>query len=402
MRGSAKACATWPWRRGLAALSLCLAALQSSAEPQRNPTPIVIGVSNVQSGPSRFLGHKLLGGSSAYFDRLNAAGGVHGRRVEMLVKDDRYEPDPAVQNTDAFIRRDKVFFLFGYVGTATLVRTLPLLVYYEKERIVNVAPFTGADPQRRPPYDRFVFNIRASYRAETRALVRYLHARGHRRIGLLEQADAYGKSGETGVAAALEEFGLRAAGIATYRRNQSLETSMEEQVRILREAGADAVIAIGVYGPCAAFIRDARRGGWEVPIANVSFVGPDILLETLREVSKAAGRDLAAGLLNSQVVPAPEAGLPLVADYRATVPAEKRGFISLEGWLNAAVVAEALRRAGPAAAREDFIRAMESLQGWDPGIGVPLAFSPTVHQGLDRVWLTRVENGRWVPADVPE
>ena len=363
-------------------------------------TPVVIGVSNVQSGPSEFLGQRLLQGSLAYFKLVNESGGVHGRKISLIVRDDKYEPIPAVQNTNELIEKDKVFFLFDYVGTPTLVRVLPLLKYYEREKIVNVAPLTGAEPQRNPPYDKFVFNIRASYREETRALVRYLHAKGYHRIGFLGQADAYGKSGEVGVTLALAELGLEIAESVTYRRNQTFETDMSSQVKILRAAGADAVIAVGVYGPCGAFIRDARMAGWNVPVANVSFVGAAEMLAKLDGTSKKVGRDLSNNLINSQVVPSPDdLRVPLVADFRARIQTENHGFITLEGWLNAVVVTEALRRAGPNATREDFIRAMESLHDWDAGLGVKLEFSPSSHQGLHKVWLTRTEQGRWVPAE---
>lgn len=367
-----------------------------------NP-PIVVGVSNVQSGPSKSLGQNLLRGSVAYFELSNERGGIFGRRISILLKDDKYEPDPAVQNTNELIEKEQSFFLFDYVGTPTLTRVLPLLKYYEKERIVNVGPFTGADPQRKPPYDKFVFNIRASYREETRALVRYFYNKGFRRIGFLGQADAYGKSGEIGVEDALAELNLKPVETVSYKRNQPFETDMTAQVRILRQAGADAVIAVGVYGPCGAFIRDARMAGWDVPVANVSFVGAEVLLGKLQETSKTSGRDLTANLVNSQVVPSPDdTRYPLVVDYRAHLAPENYGFVTLEGWLNAVVVTEALRRAGPSPSREDFIRAMESLHGWDPGLGVNLEFSSTSHQGLHRVWLTRTEKGHWVPDQVPE
>jgi len=359
---------------------------------------IIIGVSNVQSGPSQSLGQNLLRGSTAYFDLVNARGGIYGRKISIVLKDDKYEPDPAVQNTNALIQNENVFFLFDYVGTPTLTRVLPLLKYYETQEVVNVAPFTGADPQRKPPYDKFVFNIRASYREETRALVHYLYNQGHRRFGFLGQADAYGKSGEIGVSDALAELDLKLVETVSYRRNQPFETDMTAQVKILREAGADAVIAVGVYGPCGAFIRDARAAGWDAPVANVSFVGAEVLLDKLRAASKAAGKDLTANLINSQVVPSPDdTRYPLVVDYRSHLAPGNYGFVTLEGWLNAVVVTEALRRAGPSPSREDFIRAMESLHGWDLGLGVSLEFSSTNHQGLHRVWLTHTEHGRWVP-----
>jgi branched-chain amino acid transport system substrate-binding protein len=388
--------------------ALLLAQIPSSApqvpaNPAADISQIIVGVSNVQSGPSRSLGQNLLRGSAAYFDFVNERGGVYGRKISIRLKDDKYEPDPAVQNTDELIEKDQVFFLFDYVGTPTLTRTLPLLKYYEEQKIVNVAPFTGADPQRKPPYDKFVFNIRASYREETRALVRYLYDQGYRRIGFLGQADAYGKSGEIGVTDALAELNLKPIETVSYRRNQPFEADMTAQVGILQQAGVDAVIAVGVYGPCGAFVRDARMAEWNVPVANVSFVGAEVLLDELMRASKATGKDLTTNLVNSQVVPSPgDKSYPLVVDYRAHLAPENYGSVTLEGWLNAVVVTEALHRAGPSPSREDFIRAMESLHGWDPGLGITLEFSASSHQGLHRVWLTRTENGRWVPAKTRE
>jgi hypothetical protein len=162
------------------------------------------------------------------------------------------------------------------------------------------------------------------------------------------------------------------------------------------------VIAVGVYGPCAAFVRDARLAGWNVPIANVSFVGAEALLDLLNTSSRSTKTNLTAKLINSQVVPSPfDTRSTLVRSYRAHVRPADQGFTSLEGWLNAVVVVEALRRAGPRATRADFRRAMESLGGWDPGLGVKLAFSRTSHQGLRNVWLTRSEGGRWVSVEDP-
>jgi branched-chain amino acid transport system substrate-binding protein len=383
------------------ALSAATVASGGDIASPANMPAIVVGVSNVQSGPSSDLGHELVLGSQTYFDLINRRdGGIHGRRISILLKDDKYEPDPAVKNTNEFIESGEVFFLFDYVGTPTLTRTLPLLQYYQSDSIVNVAPLTGADPQRLPPYSQFVFNVRASYREETRALVRYFYAKGYRKLGILAQADAYGKSGELGVNDALAAFGLSALRTVTYRRNQPFEDDMSLQVKLLRDAGVDAVIAVGVYGPSAAFIRDARMTDWNVPIANLSFVDAVAMLAKLHEASRKAGKDLTLNLINGQVVPSPDdLSYPLVAEYRAHAAAGDATFIGLEGWLNAVIVTEALRRAGPDPSRIGFIHAMESLHGWDPGIGTALEFSPTNHQGLHRVWLTRTANGRWIPEE---
>jgi branched-chain amino acid transport system substrate-binding protein len=201
---------------------------------------------------------------------------------------------------------------------------------------------------------------------------------------------------------ALAVFGLSALRTVTYRRNQPFEDDMSPQVKLLRDAGVDAVIAVGVYGPSAAFIRDSRMSGWNVPIANLSFVDAVAMLAKLREASRKLNKDLTLNLINGQVVPSPDdLSYPLVAEYRAHTAAGDATFIGLEGWLNAVIVTEALRRAGPDPSRMGFIHAMESLHGWDPGIGTALEFSPANHQGLHRVWLTRTANGRWIPQESP-
>ena len=358
--------------------------------------PIVIGVSNVQSGPSRSIGHELLQGSMAYFRFVNSRGGIHSRQISVVLRDDRYEPEPAVQNTNELITKQHAFFLFDYVGTPTLTRVLPLLRYYRAENVVNVAPFTGAAPQRTPPYAAYVFNIRASYQEEAETLVNYLFGKGFRRIGFLGQADAYGKSGEVSVEQGLQRYGLHITASVAYRRNSGGPGSMREQMEYLRRKGVDAVVAVGVYGACGEFIREARIAHWEIPIANLSFVDAEAMLSLLQAESTAAHMDLTRKLINSQVVPLPsDSQLPLVREYLTHLEEGRAGFTSLEGWLNAVVVAEALRRAGPNPTRRDFVKAMESLHGWDPGIGHKLEFSATEHQGLHTVWLTETKAGHW-------
>ena len=285
------------WGRHLAAAALLGVLFENfccitPSVPAAELPPIVIGVSNVQSGPSSMLGQTLLLGSKAYFDLVNQHGGIRGRKIAIILKDDKYEPDPAVQNTNELIEQDKVFFLFDYVGTPTLTRVLPLLKYYEKEGIVNVAPFTGADPQRTPPYDRFVFNIRASYREETRALVRYLYHQGYRRIGFLGQADAYGKSGEIGVNAALLEYGLKIVSTVTYPRNQGLETPMTSQVKLTARSGCGSGHRGGSVWPLCRIRSRCAPERLEYPDRQCQLCRPHGYAAEAEPVVAATGRGL--------------------------------------------------------------------------------------------------------------
>ncbi|HWP35088.1 MAG TPA: ABC transporter substrate-binding protein [Thermodesulfobacteriota bacterium] len=422
-RGGKPAAPRWPARlAALAGVASLLAATAGrpavAATPGVTDQEITLGMTSAFKGHAAGLGTEIYRGAMAYFAGVNEAGGVHGRRIVIKAYDDGYEPDPAVVNTVRLIQHDRVFLLFGNVGTPTTTKVLPLLRKFERERVYLWSPFTGAQPHREPPYVQLVVNIRASYRDETAGLVRNLVQNGRRRIGIFYQDDAYGRSGQDGVTRELTRLGLKPAGEASYPRGTRYGASMAQQVAILRQAGADAVVAIGAYEACAAFIRDARNAGWQVPIANVSFVGADAMLKLLLAEGQRSGRDYTSGLVNSQVVPSyDDTSRPLVREYREAmakyaprVPEPLRdpnytpepyGFVSLEGYVNARVLVEVLKRAGRELTREGFMQVVDSLEQLDIGLGVPITFKAPGGghrpQGLDEVFFTVVRGGRWVP-----
>jgi branched-chain amino acid transport system substrate-binding protein len=386
----------------------------SASAPGMSAKEIRIGMSAAFKGTAAGLGTEFYRGAQAYYDDVNAKGGIYNRTITVIGLDDHYEPLPCVKNTIHFLEKESVFFLSNYVGTPTLTRALPVIKRYADQHVLLVGNFTGAQPQREAPYAEQVFNIRASYRQEMAALVDRFWQLGARNIGVYSQADAYGRSGTDGVSRALDARGARVAAETTYQRGARFEDDMTPAVNALRRAGADAVLCTGAYQGCGAFVRTARDLGWNVPISNVSFVGSDAMLRLLVQHGKTTGRDYTRALVNSQVVPSPDdVTLPGVVEYRGlmerhnpTLPAALRdeaympqrySFISLEGYVNARVVVEALRRAGPNPSRAAFRYALESLRGFDLGIGAALTFGPERHQGLDGVYFTRVEGERWVP-----
>jgi ABC-type branched-subunit amino acid transport system substrate-binding protein len=376
------------------------------------PDEITVGMSAAFTGPSRGLGIELYRGSMAWFDEVNEKGGVHGRKIVLRTYDDGYNPTPAIENTVKLIEQDHAFVLFDYVGTPTVTRVLPLLKRHSDESIFLFCPFTGAEPMRRPPYNEYVFNLRASYGDETKGLVDHFVAVGRTKIAVFYQIDAYGRSGWDGVREALDRHDhLRIAGEATYRRGALVTEPMRKQVDILRESGPDAVICVGAYAACAAFVRDARDAGWDIPIANVSFVGSENLLALLKQAGDASGKDYTRDLINSQVVPSPYRDLPGVEEYRRLMDkhhpalpeqADREykplpySFVGLEGFLNARLLAEVLDRVGPELRRDRLKDAAESVRDLDLGIEANVSFGPDRRQAMDKVYFTAVEGGRFV------
>ncbi len=376
--------------------------------------PIILGMSAAFKGPTRGLGIELYRGAMAYFEYINNNGGINGRKILIQAYDDGYNPIPAIKNTIKLMEEDNVFALFNYVGTPTVTRVLPILKSNSDRHFYLFFPFTGAMPHRKPPYDEFVFNLRASYEQETGGLVENFIKIGRKKIGIFYQADAYGRSGWDGVRKTLAKYNGKIVAEATYKRGAKYSDSFVKQVQILKNAGVDAIISVGAYAACAAFIRDARNMDWDVPIANVSFVGSEFMINLLLDEEKKTGRVYTKNLINSQVVPSYEdTSLPAVRQYRELMdrynpmPPEdlmekdykvlRYSFVSFEGFLNAKVMVEILKKMGSEIKRENIKNAVETLKNIDIGIDERISFSKKKHQALDRVYYTTYKNGKFVP-----
>ena len=390
--------------------------LRSQTRPPAAADAIVLGMSAAFSGASGQLGAELYRGAQAYFAEVNEKGGINGRPIVIKAIDDQYDPVRAIRNTIELIDKEHVQLLFGYVGTPTVTRVLPLIRAYGSDAPHMLFPFTGAQPHRTPPYNEYVYNLRASYLEETAGLVDNFVRVGRQKVAIFYQADAYGRSGWDGVRSALAAHHLTIAAEATYRRGTPFATSMQAQVEALRKADPDVVISIGAYAACAAFVRDAVDAGWKVPIANVSFVGSESMLELLLKQQQATGRDYAGSLVNSQVVPSYEDdSLAAVREYKALLAKHRpqlpeglgemqRGgshlsFVSLEGFLDAKLLTEVARRSKGAFDHKSLHAAFASIDKFDLGIEAEVSFAFGRTQGLNHVYYTRVDKARFVPLD---
>ena len=342
------------------------------------PRSIIIGQSAAFSGPSAQLGREFRRGAHYAFNEVNAHGGVHGRQIITLYRDDGYEPNNARNNTSLFLKRDKVFALFGYVGTATVLASLPLI---QSESAPLIAPVTGAQAIRMP-LQRLVFNLRASYHQEIALLVDYFVRFGRKAIAVVYQNDAFGLDGLRGVKTSLQQRGLMLVAAEPVERNSS--DTLEAARRIAR-AKPEAVLLISSYGTNASFIECFRRLGGSAQIANLSFVGSNALANALPP-------PLRHGIAISQVVPFPwNPRYRIVREYqRAMQISDSEGgysFSSLEGYMAAQLLIRALEKAGPALTRESLITALESLRQTDLG-DYQINISPSSHSDSSFVQLT--------------
>lgn len=383
----------------LFALLVCLGAGAAYAEDDPrtygvHPDRLVFGMATVLSGPSASLGQEMLRGVQARFDEVNAAGGVHGRRLELVAVDDGYEPGRTAPLMRELITERHVFGVVGNVGTPTAVVAVPIA---NELGVPFFGAFTGAGLLRKSPPDRWVINYRASYGEETAEMVEGLVKEvgiPPDRIAFFTQNDAYGDAGYRGGLAALRKLGFEATSRLVHGRYPRNTTHVEDGLSRILEAREPprAVIMVGAYKACARFIQLARREGLDALFVNVSFVGPEALAREL-------GPRHDDGVIVTQVVPPLDADLPALEGYRAAMKDSTHSFGSLEGYVAARALVEGVQRAGRDLDRAGFVSAIEAIRDLDLGLGVRHSLSPSEHQFSHTVWPTIIRGGQYRALD---
>jgi ABC-type branched-subunit amino acid transport system substrate-binding protein len=342
---------------------------------------IVFGQSAALKGPAAALGLGMRDGILAAFHEANDAGGVNGRKLDLISYNDDYEPELAIAKTQQLIGEGKVFALIGEVGTTTSMAVQPITT---EQGVPFIGPFTGADFLRDPSLIN-VINIRASYGQETEAWIEHLTTDlGLSRIAILYQDDSFGRAGLEGVKKALEKRGLDLVAEGTYMRGT---TAVKRALLAIRRGDPQAVVMVGAYAPCAEFIKLARMIKLDAVFVNISFVGSKPLAEEL-------GRD-GEGVVVTQVVPPPDdVNIPLVARYQRALksvnPSAEPGFVSLEGYIVGRLVVEALNHLGNSVTRAGLLSTIMDVGVFDLD-GITLSYGAGDNQGMDKVYLTVIQ-----------
>jgi len=384
-----------PWQRAWKAFAwvgvfaLWTAGTDGQTPPGVSDKEVLIGSCAALAGPSSFLGRETVIGAEAYFAMVNDEGGVHGRKLRLISSDDSYDPAKAQACWDKLMAQ-KVFAAGFFVGTPTAVKYVP---WADTNEVPLVGLFTGAQTLY-VPLRKWVINVRASYFDETREQVEGLWNTLHyKRIGVIYPDDAFGSAVLSGMQAALKTNGAEPAATASYVRQT---TQVGDAIDKVKAAHPDAVMVVGPSNTVAPILKQAHAQGWKPLFLTVSFVGTDELIEE-------AGAD-AEGVVITQVVPPYYlTDLKAVALYRRSlekyVPNARPNFVSLEGFVDAMVMVEGLKKAGKDLTREGLIHAIESLHEVDLGLGpqLKLDYGPKDHKGFDHVIPTVVRGGKAVP-----
>ncbi len=375
----------------------------ASADAGTTPGATVrFGMVSPFSGPDKELGRNMKTGIELAFAAANEAGGVHGRRLTLVALDDGNEPARTADAMRELIEKRQVFAVVGNAGTATAGAALPVAL---EHKVPFVGALGGGAGLRKDLPDHGVFVYRPGLSEETAAAVRYLvevRRIDPGEIAFFGQDDDFGQDGWSGAAQQLKTYGKDPAqAIRTiYRRNTA---DVDGAVERLRKAGPTlkGVVMVASSRAAARLVEKVLTFAPAAVFTDTSNADSAQLAEEL----VGARVPFADNVVVTQVVPLPTSRSSAVMRYRALLEkhalGEVPGALSMEGWVVGTLVVKALESAGPEADPEKLVIALEGLQGFDIGVGVPLGFSRTDHQASHKVWGTVLDKaGAWRQIDL--
>ena len=311
-------------------------------------------------------------GAKLYIDSINAKGGVHGQKIELISLDDKFDPKLAAENARKLIEERNVLALFLNRGTPHTEAIIPILDQYG---VALIAPSTGAMVLHRP-VRKHVFNVRATYQREAEKAMTHLTSMGISRIAVVLADDSFGADGLEGAKKGLAAAQLKP--VVEEKFNRAKPDFGPIAPKIIK-ADTQAILMVASGQAVVDGIRAFRAAGSAAQIVTLSNNASGGFIKSL-------GAD-ARGVIVTQVFPSERAvAYPMVKEAQDLIKAKKQGGelspAMLEGYAAAKVLVEALRRAGPKPTREKIQTALETMRKFDLG-GLELSFSPEHHTGLD-------------------
>ncbi len=374
----------------------------AASDPQRTGVTadtILIGQWGPQTGPAALWG-SVARGTDAYFQMINAAGGIHGRKLKLLIRDDSYVPSKTKAAAMELADKEGVFAFVGGVGTAT---GMAVKDYLAEKKIPWIGPASGSSKWATDG-NRYLFSLYPTYSTEAKALVRYLvDTAGKKKIAFLYQNDDFGKEGLEAARAELTAKGLSlVAEVSTEIADQDLGSHILK----LKQAEPDAVILFVLPKQGAIALGTAAKLGFRPQWASASVLSDAPLMHQITQ-------GLWDGVIFNCILALPDSDNPRMPEYKkayetyalAANPKEQFGVFFLAGFLFAEPLVEALRQVGPDLTREKLVDALEKLDKWNGGIGHDITFGPKERQGQKAVLIAKCEGGKavqvsdWISAE---
>ena len=370
------------------AAALALGATAASAQSQGvTDKEIVIGSMQDLSGPIVAFSKQLKLGMEMRVDEINAAGGINGRKLKLVVEDHGYDPKKAVLATQKLVQKDRIFAMIGTIGTAPSLASMPIL--FDKN-VPHLFPLTAAREMYEPVH-RLKWSFAATYFDQIRSGVKYLaKQKGSKKVCTMYQDDDFGLEVMRGAEAGLKEIGLQLAERTTYKRGA---TDFSSQVAKMKDAGCDLVVLGTIIRETIGAIGTARKLGW-----NVDMLGSSAAYTEL--IHKLGGPAMNGFYATNTInVPYLDDASKNVRDWGQRYKErakEDPAVFSVYGYQVVDLFAQIATKAGPKLTTDSFIGALESFTSTRDMFGADaMSFSKTKHLGSNRARVSQIANGKW-------
>lgn len=351
---------------------------------------VVLGAHTDLSGPVAIWGVGVTNGARMRFDEVNAAGGVHGRRIRYVVEDNQYQVPRAIQAANKLLNRDQVLAMVLAAGTP--MNNAVMTLQFE-QGVPNLFPVTGARSMVEPLHP-WKFTQRGIYYHEMRAAVKYfVEQMGRHAVCAIYQDSDYGQEILDGVQDQLAEMNLPLVAESAHKPTESEFTAA---ILRLRNAGCDLVLMGTVHRDTILVLDAARKMGW----SNVAWVGNNAAYGQV--VAECESCDGYYAFVHMAKLYADDPKPPAVQKWWDEYVArygDEPGVPAMEGYRAADLVVRALQNAGPHLTVESLVAGVESITDYRDIFGYAISFSADKHNGATESVLSQVHDGRWVTLD---
>mgnify|MGYP001141244907 CR=1 FL=1 len=375
-------------KRTVVALALAASAPLALAQTQGvTKDEIVVGSLQDLSGPLAGFGKQLRAGLLLRAEELNEQGGVHGRRIRLVIEDDGYDPRKAVLAAQKLVNQDRIFAMVAHLGTAPNMAAMP--IQFEKN-VVNFLPLTAAR-EMYEPFHRLKYAFAATYYDQVRHATPVLvKEKGAKKVCTVYQDDEFGLEVLRGAEAGLKTIGMDFAEKTTYKRGA---TDFSSQVARMKAASCDFVVLGTVIRETIGVIGESRKTGFDP-----TFLGSSAAYTEL--IHKLGGKAM-DGLYATMTVQVPyldDASQPLRfwANKYKTKFGDDPSVFSVYGYLALDSFIRAADKAGPNLSTDSFVKAMDTMSIPGDIFGsAPQSFGPKKRLGSNAARLSQIQNGRW-------
>ncbi len=374
-------------KHALALVPCALLATLSIAEQGVTKTEILVGTIQDMSGPLAAFGKQARFGMQLRIDELNEQGGVHGRKLKLLLEDSGYDPKKAVLGAQKLVNQDKIFIMAGHVGTAQNNAAMP--VQFEKN-VINFLPITAARDMYEP-FHRLKYSFAVTYYDQIRtALPKLVKEKNAKRICTIYQDDDFGLEVQRGAEAGLKTINMEVAEKTSFKRGA---TDFSSQVAKMKGANCDMVVLGTIIRETIGTIGESRKTGFNPIFLSANAAYTDL-------IPKLGGKAM-DGMYSTMTVQHPyldESSQPIRfwANKYKTKFNEDPGVVSIYGYQIIDTFIRAAQKAGPTLTTDSFIKAMDSLTVPPDIFGSSeITFTATKRLGTDASRMSQIQDGRW-------